>query len=258
MPDIGDKSKVHSPGDDGGNWPSSLRLSYACRSPLLRPVPIGLIGPGVRDGACPPSVNLRMPICEYNSARAIVIRAWSVKPGRIYHLKCKGCVVEAVGVFVNEHPKHRRRGHGNGSKLAECGPRVVAVIKHVCAIQPRAINGHVWRTAMRRIERFAIFQIVKTRIDGADGLVHGEGACGGNGLANECGIIALIKSLAGVRRATEHLHVAAQIRNQQRAGRIGQDIGIKFLGLADAALAGTPIVARSVFPSSGLGGKKSL
>ena len=78
----------------------------------------------------------------------------------------------------------------------------------------------------------AVFSI--SGVNGADGLVHGKRARGRDNFAEERGIGSLINAFAFVGGTFENRDIAREVADKQRAVRIEQDVGIKFIRLADA------------------------
>ena len=112
------------------------------------------------------------------------------------HAKGKGGVIQAGGIFIDQHPEHRRtRGTAVG-RFAKGGSRGIAVMV-ILIIKPGTVDGEGGRAVM------VAGSSVKTRVNGAHGLAQGKGARGGHNLTGVGGIGAIVNSLTLVGGTAE-------------------------------------------------------
>src|ERR1035437_3426447 len=101
-------------------------------------------------------------------------------------------------------------------------------------VQPRAVDRQVRNSAVGGSRPRA--GGIKPGINGAHRLTHRKGPGCGDDLAVESRFGSLIRALAPVRRAAEHIHLPAKITDEQRTGRVLEHIGVEFLRTANARL----------------------
>ncbi len=169
-----------------------------------------------------------MPVRKGKAATAVVVCPGSIKPLGCFHPKGKSGVVEAMDIFVQQHPEPGRSRGADIGYFAISGPRRIPVVS-MLVIQPGAVDRQIWGAAVI-VAGAGKFGSIEAGINRAHRLAHGKGPCRRHDLANECRVGSLIQAHAFVRGTLEHSSVPAEISYQQRTLRIFEHIRIEPCG----------------------------
>src|SRR5438445_1361167 len=120
-----DPAPIHA----AGHGQSRYTVISHCRSPIA------------------PLVNFGVAVRHGKSTSEVVISGGPVNPLGGLHADGKACVVEAVGVFVEQDERVPRAGNNKGADLAVGVPRLAASMA-MLVVQPRTVN---WQFGAGRI-----------------------------------------------------------------------------------------------------------
>ena len=196
-----------------------------------------------------PFVDFRVAVGEGKGARHAVDGSGPVHPGRIVHGKSKTGIVHTAGRLLRQHPQIRQAQRARMIRGFRVGqPRRIADVR-LEIVQPRTVFGQRRRAAMPNA-------LVVAGADRADCFAHGVGPGRRDHLANQIGITALVNTAPRIARAFKNAAAAGEIRRDQSAFGIFQDVRIKFLRVARARLSGAPVVARNAIAVIRVGRQK--
>ena len=94
-----------------------------------------------------PMVGFRMPVRKGKAAAAVVVCPGSIKPLCCFYPEGKSGVVEAIDIFVQQHPEHGRSRGADIGHFAISGPRRIPVVS-MLVVQPGAVDRQIWGAAV--------------------------------------------------------------------------------------------------------------
>ena len=186
---------------------------------------------------CPavsPAVDLAMTIGKAERGTGIVGDSGKIDPFGYIHSKGEDTVVQTDRILVQHDPQICWQRGDNIAAFPIGSPRLVSDMA-VIVVKPRPIDRQDRGPGMPRPE-------IEAGANRPDGAVHRNRARGGNTAAVQS-VGSLVNSRPPVRWTMKHAGIGLEKRRQQGPARVGQEVRIELVDLADPSHTRAPIMS---------------